>query len=105
VLLRMKETPASHAERIVYKAKTRPAERWGPWLALCVCYLEHASTLPADAGLLRRLAGFPEYYKRRWMARSMWQVALAAALRGTRRIGWAVRARGRRLISRRSSAM
>ena len=104
VLRRMDETPASRAERIVYKAKTRPPERWGPWLALCVCYLEHASTLPPDTGLLRRLAGFPEYYRRRWTAGSIWALAGAAALRGMRRIGWAVSAYGRRLISRRPSA-
>ncbi len=103
LLQRMNEMPASRAERIVYKTKTRDPRRWGPWLALCVRYLEHASTLPANAGAVRRLAGFPEYFRRRWKGDSMWQVAVDAPLRGMRRVAWAAIAQGRRLISRRSS--
>ncbi len=104
MLQRMKQIPASRAARIVYKAKTRPLERWGPWVALGVRYLEHCSTLPANAGALRRLAGFPAYFGRRWETGSVWQSVASAAFRGIRRIAWVARSHGRHMTSRRVSA-
>ena len=101
VLRRMNQMPASCAARIVYKAKTRPLERWGPWVALGVRYLEHSATLPADAGVLRRLAGFLKYFGRRWGTGSMWQTVAGVAFRGMRRIGWVARAHVRQMVTKR----
>jgi len=87
-LTRVRTVPVPLAERIAEQARTRPSKRWGPWLALAVRYLEYSSTLPPNAGLLRRLAGLPSFLGRRWGSAPGWSLPFVAAFRGIRRIGW-----------------
>ena len=93
----LKTAPVSRAERITYAAKSRPPERWGPWLALCMAYLDFASATSSSGGRLPHIAALPRYLQRRWGAQSVWHVPVAAAYRLVRRIGWAARSRVRRL--------
>jgi Uncharacterised nucleotidyltransferase len=97
VLQQLEAAPVSRAERIIYTGRTRPRERWGPWLALCMAYLEGCATASPSTSALRRLAALPRYLQSRWGARSVWHVPIAAAFRATRRMGWAARPPARRL--------
>jgi hypothetical protein len=97
VLARFEAAPVSRPERIIYAARSRPPDRWGPWLAFCMAYLEGVSTVPSNASALRRIMALPEYFQRRWGARSVWHFATGAAFRGARRIGWAAKSQVRRL--------
>ena len=96
VLRRIHRMPVSLGERIADRARSRPARFWGPWVALGVRYLEYSSNLPADAGLLRRLAGFPTYLQRRWGQVPLWHLPFTTVFRGLRRIRWAVEGHWRR---------
>jgi hypothetical protein len=87
-LARIRTLPVPLAERVAERARTRPSRQWGPWVALGVRYLEYCSTLPADAGLLRRLAGLPAFFRRQWGSAPGWTLLFAAIFRGVRRIRW-----------------
>jgi len=100
VLEQLRAMPVSLTDRIVHAARTKPPERWGPWLTVCAGYLECARSLPPGAGALRTLAGMPGYYRRRWRAKQVWTLPFDMAFRGMRRIGWTVRLYGADWTSR-----
>ena len=95
-LARFQATPVPLAERIAEQARTRPHQRWGPWVALGVRYLEYCSTLPPDVGVLRRLAGLPAFFGRRWGGAPLLHLPFVAMFRGLRRIRWAIEDHRRR---------
>ncbi len=89
-LARLQAMRVPLGERIAERARSRPHERWGPWVALGVRYLEYCSTLPPDVGVLRRLAGLPAFFGRRWGDATPWHLPFVAIFRVLRRIRWAV---------------
>jgi hypothetical protein len=77
VLSRIRALPPSLPERIAEPARRRPSTRWGPWVIRGIQYLEYCSTLPPDAGTLRRVAALPSFFARRWRV-PWWQMPFAA---------------------------
>jgi hypothetical protein len=77
------------AECITERARMSSSNRWGPWLALGVRYMECSSTFPPGTGVLRRVAGLPAFFQRRWGSASLWRLPFEAAFRMLRRLLWA----------------
>ncbi|HYM70045.1 MAG TPA: nucleotidyltransferase family protein [bacterium] len=100
VLQQLRTMPVPLTDRIVHAARTQPPEHWGPWLTVCVGYVEHSRSLPPGTGALRTLAGMPGYYRRRWRAARVWSLPFDIAFRGMRRVGWTVRRYGTGWTSR-----
>jgi hypothetical protein len=94
VLQELRTMPVPMVDRVVHAARMQPPEHWGPWLTVCVGYVEHRLSLPPGAGTLRALATLPGYYRRRWRARTVWSVPAALVFRAARRVGWTMRRRG-----------